>query len=49
MFKEGAVQMNLEDEIIRDTLVAKDGEVFSPRVRELLGLSKTEITEGRQA
>ena len=31
------MQINLEDEIIRDTLIARDGEVVNPRIRELLG------------
>jgi NAD(P) transhydrogenase subunit alpha len=38
MIKEGALEINLEDEIIRDTLVTKGGEVVHSRVRELLGL-----------
>lgn len=38
LVKEGKLTLNLEDEILRDTLVAKDGEVVSPRVREALGL-----------
>jgi hypothetical protein len=28
----------MEDEINRDTMVTRDGEVVNPRVRELLGL-----------
>ena len=39
MFKEGAINMDMEDEIIRDTMVTKDGDVVSPRVREMLGMS----------
>jgi NAD(P) transhydrogenase subunit alpha len=39
MFKEGAINLDMEDEIIRDTMVTKDGDVVSPRVRELLGMS----------
>ena len=38
MFKEGAINMDMEDEIIRDTMVTKDGDVVSPRVREMLGM-----------
>lgn len=37
LFKDGQLQLNLEDEIIRDTLVAHKGEVVNPQVRELLG------------
>jgi NAD(P) transhydrogenase subunit alpha len=32
----GAVQVDLEDEITRETLVSQNGEVVHPRVRELL-------------
>ncbi|MDZ4849824.1 MAG: Re/Si-specific NAD(P)(+) transhydrogenase subunit alpha [Pirellulaceae bacterium] len=39
LVKKGQVEMNMEDEIIRETLVTKGGEVVLPRVRELLGLS----------
>ena len=38
LVKNGAVQWNLEDEILRDTLVTRDGEVVQGRVREALGL-----------
>lgn len=38
MVHEGNVDLNLEDEIIRDTLVAHAGDVTSPRIRELLEL-----------
>ena len=46
MVKEGAVQLDMEDEIVRDTLVTRDGEVVQPRVRELLGLGQAEVAEG---
>jgi len=38
LIKKGELHLNLGDEIIRDTLVAHDGEVSSARLRELLGL-----------
>jgi NAD(P) transhydrogenase subunit alpha len=38
LVKDGKLTLNLGDEILRDTLVARDGEVVSPRVREALGL-----------
>ncbi|HET7291932.1 MAG TPA: Re/Si-specific NAD(P)(+) transhydrogenase subunit alpha [Vicinamibacteria bacterium] len=38
LVKDGAIALNLQDEILRDSLVARDGEVVSPRVREALGL-----------
>jgi NAD(P) transhydrogenase subunit alpha len=38
MAKEGRLQVDLADEIVRETLVARDGAVVHPRVREALGL-----------
>jgi NAD(P) transhydrogenase subunit alpha len=38
LVKEGAVKLDLSDEITRDTLVAQGGEVVNPRVRTALGL-----------
>jgi len=46
MIKEGKLEMNLEDEIVRETLVTKDGQVVHPRIRELLGQGPA---EGRDA
>jgi NAD(P) transhydrogenase subunit alpha len=34
LVKDGKLQMNLDDEIIRDTLLTRDGEVVNARVRE---------------
>jgi NAD(P) transhydrogenase subunit alpha len=36
--KNGQVDVNLADEVIRETLAAKDGQVQPSRLRELLGL-----------
>ncbi|HVL40284.1 MAG TPA: Re/Si-specific NAD(P)(+) transhydrogenase subunit alpha [Fimbriimonadaceae bacterium] len=36
--KEGALSLNLEDEIVRESMVCRDGEVVHPKVRELLKL-----------
>jgi len=36
--KEGALNLDLNDEITRETLVARDGEVVNPRVQALLGV-----------
>jgi NAD(P) transhydrogenase subunit alpha len=36
--KEGALKIDLADEIVRETLVARGGEVVHPRLREALGL-----------
>lgn len=38
LVKNGALAVDLTDEITRETLVARDGEVVHPRVREKLGL-----------
>jgi NAD(P) transhydrogenase subunit alpha len=38
---EGAVRIDLDDEITRDTLLVRDGEVVQPRIREILGLAPT--------
>jgi len=38
LVKDGAVQLNMDDEITRDTLITRDGEVVHPQIRELLGL-----------
>jgi NAD(P) transhydrogenase subunit alpha len=37
--KEGALNIDLSDEITRETLVARDGEVVNPRVQALLGVA----------
>jgi NAD(P) transhydrogenase subunit alpha len=39
LIKAGQVNLNLQDEIIRDTLTTRGGDVFHPRIRELLGLA----------
>ena len=38
MVKNGELQLDTGDEIVRETLLARGGEVTSPRVRERLGL-----------
>ena len=47
MIKEGALVLDTEDEIVRDTMVARDGDVVSPVVREALGVSQAGAAEGR--
>lgn len=41
MVKDGAITINREDEIIRETLVTHEGKVVHPRVLELLGQGGT--------
>jgi NAD(P) transhydrogenase subunit alpha len=38
LVKGGTLEVNMADEIVADTLVARDGEVVHPRLREALGL-----------
>lgn len=42
LVKDGKLEINLEDEIIKDTLVTRDGEVVNARVRDVLGLPSLE-------
>ena len=36
LVKDKQVQINLEDEIIRDTLIARDGQIVHARIQQLL-------------
>jgi hypothetical protein len=38
LIKNGSLNIDMKDEITRDTLVARDGEVISQRIRDLLGI-----------
>jgi NAD(P) transhydrogenase subunit alpha len=38
MTKDGQLTFSMEDEIVRDTLVTRDGQVVSARVRQVMGL-----------
>ena len=40
IIKDGKLQIDMEDEVIRETIVAQDGEIGNPRVREALGLAE---------
>jgi len=40
LIKEGKLSLNMEDQIIRDSLLTHKGEVVNARVRELLGLEQ---------
>lgn len=48
LLEDGAVRLNLEDEILRETLITRRGEVVHPRVRDLLGLPLLESTNSRE-
>jgi NAD(P) transhydrogenase subunit alpha len=38
LVKDGKLQLNLEDEITRSTLVTSEGQISNPRVREFFSL-----------
>ncbi|MBV8894430.1 MAG: Re/Si-specific NAD(P)(+) transhydrogenase subunit alpha [Acidobacteria bacterium] len=38
LIKQGKLELDLRDEILRETLLTRDGEIVNPRVREFLGL-----------
>ena len=38
LVKDGKLQLNMEDEITRSTLVTQDGEIVNQRVREVFNL-----------
>ncbi len=38
LLEDGELRLNMEDQIIRDSLLTHEGEVVNPQVRELLGL-----------
>ena len=43
----GELNINMDDDIIRDTLLTYKGEVVNPRVQELLGMPKSNSTNER--
>ncbi|MCH7858586.1 MAG: Re/Si-specific NAD(P)(+) transhydrogenase subunit alpha [Candidatus Marinimicrobia bacterium] len=43
LLDEGQLNLNLEDEIIRGSLLTYDGEVYNSQVRELLGLAPSPV------
>ena len=49
LVKDGRLNIDLEDEITRETLVARGGEVVHPRVREVLGLEAGTTAEEKSA
>ena len=38
MVKDGKLNLNMEDEIVRSTLVTQGGEIVNPRIREFFSL-----------
>ena len=37
--KEGNLQLDVDDEVVRETMVTRGGEIVNERVRSILGLS----------
>jgi H+-translocating NAD(P) transhydrogenase subunit alpha len=48
LVKDGQVQLNMSDEIFRDTLVTQGGEVVNARVRDFFALTTAQGEESRQ-
>ncbi len=48
LVKDGKLQMNLNDEIIRDTLLTRGGEVVNARVRDAFSLAPLAAVPGRE-
>jgi NAD(P) transhydrogenase subunit alpha len=46
MVEEGKVEMDTDDEIVRDSMVCRGGEVVNGRVRDALGLGAAQGEEG---
>jgi NAD(P) transhydrogenase subunit alpha len=46
MLKKGELTINLDDEVVRETLVTRDGEVVHPRVRQAHGLPAPAAVHG---
>ncbi len=49
LVKEGRLQVDLEDEITRSTLVSRGGEVVHPQIRTLLGMPSPGATERKES
>jgi NAD(P) transhydrogenase subunit alpha len=48
LVKEGKLQLNMKDDIIRETLVTQGGEVVNPRLREFFSLPVLAVKEEAQ-
>jgi NAD(P) transhydrogenase subunit alpha len=48
LVKDGKLQLNMKDEIIRETLVTQGGEVVNPRLREFFSLPALAVKEEAQ-
>jgi H+-translocating NAD(P) transhydrogenase subunit alpha len=43
LIRDGALRIDMEDEITRETLVTHQGEIVHPRVRPLAGREQTDV------
>ena len=41
LVKEGKIEWKIEDEVLREVLVARDGQIVNAKVRDILGLADT--------
>lgn len=48
LVEQGRLKLDLEDEIVRDTLICRGGNVVNPRVCEVLGIEPPPETETKQ-
>jgi len=46
MVKDGKLQLDMQDEIIRETMIARGGEIVNPRVREFFELPALALAGG---
>lgn len=46
LVKDGKLNCNLQDDIVRDTLLTRDGEIVNQRVREFFALPSLQVTGG---
>jgi NAD(P) transhydrogenase subunit alpha len=49
LVKDGQNQIDLEDEITRETLLTRGGAIVNERVRELAGAGEPQSSEGRDS
>ncbi|UCF80172.1 MAG: Re/Si-specific NAD(P)(+) transhydrogenase subunit alpha [Acidobacteriota bacterium] len=49
LVKDGKLQLDMEDEITRETITTRGGEVVHPRVREILGLAPAASTQKKES
>ena len=45
LLKEGSLDLDADDEIVRETIITRNGDVVNERVRELLGLEPLSVDE----